>query len=172
MFTAARLFFGLRSLLKRIPWQLWAAIACIAAVLFYGHHREAQGYAKAEAYWKAEAEALEAARQEALDSEEAALRQLSKDTDNAVYEKRDATRDRTERFIRSGGVRGQACPGYRDPEDRGTGDGKAVRGAPELDGAERLPEVVTVLPEDVRICTDNTIKAEEWRKFILGLEAK
>jgi hypothetical protein len=163
---------GLRSLLKRIPWQVWAGIACIAAVLFYGHHRDAQGYAKAEAYWKAEADALEETRQAALDSEEAALRQLAKETDNAVYEKREANRDLTERFIRSGGVRAQACPSNRDPEDRSTGNGEAVREEAELDEAERLPEVVTVLPEDVRICTEAVIKAEEWRKFILDLEAK
>jgi hypothetical protein len=163
---------GLRGLLKRIPWQMWATIACIAAALFYGHHREAQGYSRAEAYWKAEAESLEASRQAALDSEEAALRQLAKDTDRNVAKEREASRDRTERFIRSGGVRGQACPSNRDPEDRSARDGEAVREEAELDGAERLPEVVTVLPEDVRICTDNTIKAEEWRKFILGLEGK
>lgn len=41
-----------RAFLKRIPWQVWAGIALIAAVLFYGSHREAQGYADAEAVWK------------------------------------------------------------------------------------------------------------------------
>ena len=163
---------GIRGLLKRIPWQVWAGIACIAAVLFYGHHREAQGYAKAEAYWKAETDALEEARQAALDSEEAALRQLAKETDNAVYEKREATRDHVERFIRSGGVRGQACPVDHQAAVRGTGDGAALHQAPIVDGAEQLPQTVTVLPDDVRICTEITILSEEWRKLLLDLEAR
>lgn len=170
MLSAGLLFVRVSGLLKRVPWQAWVALALIAAVLFYGHHRESQGYAEAEAYWKAEAEALEVARQVALDSEEAALRQLTKETDNVVYQKREADRDRTERFIARGGVR-QACPADRDTEDRSAGDSEAVREATLVDGAERLP-VVTVLPDDVRICTDNTIKAEAWRDFILGLEQR
>jgi hypothetical protein len=163
---------GLKGLLKQVPWFVWVGLALAAAVLFYGRHMEAQGYAKAEAYWMAEIDAVEAERQAALDAEEDALRQLAKDTDNAVYQKREATRDRTERFIRSGGVRAQACPVDRGPEDRGAGGGETLRQAPELDGAERLPEVVSVLPDDVRICTDNTILAEELRALILSLEAR
>lgn len=41
-----------RAFLKRIPWQVWCGIAVVAAVLFYGSHREAQGYAEAEGIWK------------------------------------------------------------------------------------------------------------------------
>lgn len=172
MIFAARLFFGLKGLLKRIPWQIWVIAAALAAIALYGRHMEARGYAKAETIWQAKAEELEAARQAALDAEEGALRQLAKETDRNVAKEREASRDRTERFIRSGGVRAQACPGDRGPEDRSAGDGEAVREAPELDGAERLPETVTVLPDDVRICTDNTIKAEAWRDYILGLERR
>lgn len=171
MIFAARLFFGFRSLLKRVPWQVWVALALVAVVLFYGHHREAEGYAKAEAYWKAEIDAMEAERQAALDNEEEALRQLAKETDRNVAQEREANRPAVESFIARGGVR-QACPDNRDTEDRSAGDGEAVREEAELDEAERLPEVVTVLPDDVRICTTNTILAEEWRAFILGLEAE
>jgi len=171
MFSAGLLFARVSGLLKRVPWQVWAVLALIACVLFYGSHREAQGYAKAEAYWKAEIDALEGERQAALDSEEAALRQIAKDTDRNVAKEREANRDRTERFIALGGVR-QACPRDRSPEDRGAGSGAPVREEAELDGAERLPEVVSVLPDDVRICTDNTILAEELRALILSLEAR
>lgn len=170
MIFAARLFFGLRGLLKRVPWQVWAALALAAAVLFYGHHREAQGYAKAEAYWKAEIDAMEAERQAALDSEEAALRQLAKDTDRNVAKEREANRARTERFIRSGGLR-QACPSYRDPAGGSAASGEAVREAPIVDAGEPV-QVVGVTAEDVRICSDNTLKAEAMRDFILGLERK
>lgn len=170
MLSAGLLFARVSGLLKRVPWQVWACLALIAAALFYGHHREAQGYAKAEAYWKAEIDALEAERQAALDSEEDALRQLAKDTDRNVAKEREANRDRTEQFIARGGLR-QACPRNRDPEDRSARDGEVVREEAELDGAEPV-QVVGVTPEDVRICTDNTLKAEAMRDFILGLEAK
>lgn len=170
MIFAARLFFGLRSLLKRVPWFVWAALALIAAVLFYGHHREAQGYAKAEAYWKAEIDAMEAARQAALDSEEAALRQLAKDTDRNVAQEREANRPLVESFIARGGLR-QACPDNRGTEDRSAGSGEAVREAPIVDAGEPV-QVVGVTAEDVRICSDNTLKAEAMRDFILDLEAK
>jgi hypothetical protein len=46
-----------------------------------------------------------------------------------------------------------------------------VREAPVVDAAEQV-QVVGVTAEDVRICTDNTLKAEAMRDFILGLEAK
>lgn len=170
MIFAARLFFGLKSLLKRIPWQVWAALALAVAVLLYGHHREAQGYAKAEAVWQAKAAKLEAERKAALDSEEAALRQLAKDTDRNVVQEREANRDRTERFIRSGGLR-QACPSYRDTAGGSAGSGPSVREAPVVDGAEQV-QVVGVTAQDVRICSDNTLRAEGMRDFILGLEGK
>lgn len=170
MLSAGLLFARVSGLLKRVPWQVWAALALIAAVLFYGHHREAQGYAKAEAYWKAEIDAMEAERQAALDSEEAALRQLAKDTDRNVAKEREANRPAVESFIARGGLR-QACPSDRRAEDRSAGSGEAVREAPIVDGAEQV-QVVGVTAEDVRICTDNTIKAEAMRDFILGLEAK
>lgn len=170
MIFAARMFFGLRSLLKRIPWQVWVIVALIASVWLYGRHMEAQGYAKAEAVWQAKAAKLEAERKAALDSEEAALRQLAKDTDRNVVQEREANRDRTERFIRSGGLR-QACPSYRDTAGRSAGSGPSVREAPVVDGAEQV-QVVGVTAEDVRICTDNTLRAEGMRDFILGLEGK
>lgn len=36
-------------LLSKIPWQVWAAIAGIIAILYYGHVREARGYDKCQA---------------------------------------------------------------------------------------------------------------------------
>lgn len=37
------------NLLSKIPWQVWAAIGGVIAVLYYGHVRENRGYAKCEA---------------------------------------------------------------------------------------------------------------------------
>jgi hypothetical protein len=36
-------------LLKKVPWQVWAGIACIIAVLYYGHVREKRGYDRCQA---------------------------------------------------------------------------------------------------------------------------
>lgn len=171
MIFAARLLFGLRSLLKRVPWQVWAIVALVASVWLYGRHMEAQGYAKAEAVWQAKAAKLEAERKAALDSEEAALRDLAKRTDRNVYQEREANRSRMEQFIARGGVRGQACPSYRDPAGGSAGSGPSVREAPVVDAAEQV-QVVGVTAQDVRICSDNTLKAEAMRDFILGLEDK
>lgn len=161
--------------LKRMPWQVWV-IAAVAMLWWFerdahGDARYAEGIAKMEAARQVANTTALAARA----SEEEALRRLAKDTDNAVIERRDQERSRTERFIASGGVRNnQVCPSRpaASPEDRGTSRGEAVRQAPELDGAERLPDVVSVYPDDVRICTDNTILAEELRALILSLEAR
>lgn len=161
--------------IKRVPWYVGPALA-LAALWWlerdaHGDARYAEGLAKMEAARQVANTAALAARA----SEEEALRRLAKDTDNAVITRRDQERSRTERFIASGGVRNnQVCP--RRPAaasgDHGTGTSEAVRQAPELDGAERLPDVVSVLPDDVRVCTDNTILAEELRALILSLEAR
>jgi hypothetical protein len=166
MLTAARLFLGLRGLLKSIPWQVWAIAGLIGLTLLYGHHKQAQGYYTGVAEMQAQIDQAEAARVAAMVSEEMALRQLAKDADNAVYQNREANRDRTERFISGGGVR-QACPGNRDTQDRSTGDNAGAGALPVVDDVP----VVTVLPEDVRICTENTIKAQAWREWGLTLEA-
>lgn len=169
MLSAGLLFARVSGLLKRIPAPVWVALALVVGVHFYGHHRESQGYAKAEAYWKAEAEALKVARQVALDSEEAALRQLTKETDNAINQSRIAHSTTVERFIARGGVR-QACPADRDPEDRSAGDSATVHQAPVVAPAEPVSGLVTVLPDDVRICSDNTFLAEGFREKLLKLE--
>lgn len=169
MLSVALLFARLTGVLKAVPWQVWAGLAIIAAVLLYGSHREAQGYAEAEAYYEAKIAVADKARAEALASEEQALRALAKETDNNAAKEREANRDRTERFIANGGVR-QACPRGGSAEDGSARSGAGVHQAPELDGAEGLPEIVTVLPDDVRICTANTLTAEALQAYVLGLE--
>lgn len=170
MLSAGLLFARVSGVLKRIPWQVWAILALIASVWLYGRHMEAQGYAKAEAVWQAKAAHLEAQRKAALDSEEEALRNLAKRTDRNVAEERKANHDRTEQFIARGGLR-QARPCGGGAKDQSAGSGEAVREASELDGNEQV-QVVGVTADDIRICTDNTIRAEGMRDFILGLEGK
>lgn len=37
------------TILKKVPWQVWAVIGAVIAVLYYGHVREARGYARCQA---------------------------------------------------------------------------------------------------------------------------
>lgn len=77
-------------------------------------------------------------------------------------------RDRADRFIAAGGVR--PCPARTTvpAEDRGAGVDAAAGALPVVDVVR--PDVVTVLPEDVRICTENTVKARAWQAWGLEIE--
>ena len=69
-------------------------------------------------------------------------------------------------FIARGGVR--ACPTRAVPtQDRSAVFDAGSGALPELDGVP----VVTVLPEDVRICTENTVKAQAWQEWGLSIQA-
>lgn len=71
-------------------------------------------------------------------------------------------------FIARGGVR--RCPtprAYPAPSGEGAGIDAGTGSVPVMDD---LP-VVTVLPDDVRICTENTVKARAWRDWGLTIEA-
>lgn len=160
--------------LKRVPWQVWVILAVAALWWFerdaHGDARYAAGIADMEAASNEARKLAEAARA----SEEEALRELAKDTDHDVTTRSDQERGRTEQFIASGGVRdNHVCPGRpaAAPEDNSAGDGAPLREAPLVDDAEPVP-TVAVLPDDVRICTNNTVKAEAWREYILSLEAR
>lgn len=159
-----------RAFLKRIPWQVYALIALLAVWYIdrtnYGNERAYQERVK----MQAQIDRAEAERQAAVASETEALLKLSKDADRAVYQAREDNRSRVDAFIARGGVR--PCTADHQAGVSGTGDSAGLRETPELDGTETLPEVVTVLPEDVRICTDNTLKAEEWRNLLLGMEGR
>jgi hypothetical protein len=147
-------------------WQLAAGLAAalmLALTLSY-----CEGRKDGRAIEQARAAKLEQQRNAALASEEAALRKLAKDADNAINKSRVAHATVVERFIQRGGV--QPCAVGNQPKDRSAGSGEAVREAPVLDGADELP--VTVWADDVRICTDNTLIAEGLRSFVLGLEGE
>ena len=171
MIQAFAIWQAVKRIAKLIPWQVWCGIA-LAGVWYverdrYGDRRDTA----ARAEMQAQIDAADKARADALASEEAALRKLTKETDRAVIQAQDDNRDRTERFIARGGVR-NACPAaVNPPADRSAGDSAPVHQTPVLDGSEQVP-TVAVMPEDVRTCTENTIKAEEWRKLLLGLESR
>jgi hypothetical protein len=154
-----------RGLLGRIPWQVWAILGLAVAVMIYGNHREAQGRYEGRAEMQAKIDRADADRAKALASEEQALRNLAQRTDRNVTQARAENRDRTERFIASGGVR-NACPGGDQAPRAGAGSGDGVHQAPVMDD----PETVSVKPDDVRICTANTITAEALQAYLMGLD--
>lgn len=153
-----------RAFLSRIPWQAYAALA-ILAVWYWERDRHADAReAETRAEMQAKIDRADADRAKALASEEQALRNLAQRTDQNVTQARAENRDRTERFIASGGVR-NACPGSRQAPSAGAGSGEGVHQAPVMDD----PETVSVKPDDVRICTANTLTAEALQAYILGL---
>lgn len=116
----------------------------------------------------------------ARESEELALKQLAKGTDNAIEESRRRAAGSTERFIAAGGLPDhRRCPGgpVAPGTVHGAGSVPPLHQPAQLDGATPLPDVpqaetVRVTGDDVRICTANTIIAEEARDLLLGLEAR
>jgi hypothetical protein len=168
MLKAAMLFSRVWSLLTRIPWQVWAAIALAGLIALYGHHREAQGRYEGRAEILAKWDRAKAENERARIKEEKRQAALSKGADRAVIEKTFAERDRTESFIARGGVR-NTCARTDQATVPSAGSGEALHSSPVMDGGERLP-TVAVTPDDVRVCSTNTILAEEFRKVLLGLE--
>jgi hypothetical protein len=163
-------FLSVRGLLAKVPVVFWIALACIAFWYWerdsYGAALYEEGKAEIQDKWDAETASEEIERIK----EETRLTIAAKETDKNVEKARADNRDRTERFIDSGGVR-PTCPRRERSEDNSSRVGTPLRETPELDGEEPV-SVVTVLPDDVRICTDNTLLAEEFRTFILKAENK
>lgn len=157
-------------LLGRVPAWAYGIAVCLALVWLYGNHREAQGYAEGSADVQAQWDKAKAEGERIRKAEEARQANLSKGADRAIIENTASERDRTERFIAAGGVRGQTCPRAVRSEVPSTGEREAVRETSLVDDREALP-TVAVTPDDVRICTDNTIKAEAWRELLLKLES-
>jgi hypothetical protein len=125
---------------------------------------------------KADNDALRAAVAQ-LEDEKAAAARLKAQTEAANTRATEKANTNVERnlekeragadaFIARGGVRPCAARAFPS-EDRGTIFDEGADTLPELDDVP----VVTVLPEDVRICTENTIKARAWREWGLTIEA-
>jgi len=159
-----------RGWLAKVPVAVWVALAALVLWLWerdrHGDARYEEGRVEVQALWDAE-NILE--EEERL-KEEQRLSAAAQETDRNVEQARADNRDSTERFIASGGVRQRRCPGQR-AQDNSAGNGSTVREAPELDEEESVP-TVSVRAQDVRICTDNTLLAEEFRAFILNAENK
>jgi hypothetical protein len=161
---------AVRGLLGRVPWQVWAILGLAVAVMFYGNHREAQGRYEGRAEMQVIIDRKEAARLAAITESLRIAKlnaQLTEEVNRNVAQELVQERAGADAFIARGGVR--RCPAARtnpSPTDQGTRVNAGAGALPELDD---LP-VVTVLPEDVRICTENTVKARAWQQWGLGIE--
>lgn len=133
--------------------------------------------------WKPKAERLQldldhikAAQQVALDkalaakaATEANYRNLAGRIDTDAKQAHDSAMADADAYIRAHRVRSQAAGSAAGnslaiAEDHGTGNGQGSGSAPELDE-------VAVSPDDIRICTTNTLQAEAARSWAIQLEA-
>ena len=169
--TAALLLARATGFFKRIPWDVWAALA-VLAVWYWERDRHADAR---EADVRAEMQAIidrkESARLAAV-QESLRLAALNAETtrkaDADVNRNLAQERAGADAFIARGGVR--RCPSAR-ADAPASGQGSILdAGGSALPVVDDVP-VVTVLPEDVRICTENTVKARAWREWGLSIEA-
>ena len=157
-----------RAFLSRIPYQIWIAIAlCLIWYWERDRHadnREAAGRAAVQAQWD-KARAAAKAESERIGSKNTSATEKA---DRDVAQELAQERASVDAFIARGGVR--QCSTARtnaSPASEGTG---VDAGAGEVSVLDDVP-VVTVPPEDVRICTENTVKARAWREWGLQIEA-
>lgn len=132
-----------------------------------------KGYAEKLADAEAYVDRIEAAQDEALkravearNKAEREYADLAGKVDDNANEQTAAWAGPIERFIAANRVRcpASAASGPIAPaEDHSTGSGQEASAAPLMDG-------VVVTPDDVRICTANTLQAEAARDWAMGLE--
>ena len=176
------LILAARAFLARFPWRAWAIAALLALLAIQTIRIEglriplpligavgpvglkADNNALRTAVAKLEADKAIAARLKAQ-TEQANTRATEK-ANNDVTQNLRKERTGADAFIARGGVR--PCPRTTGPAQGGSAGVDAGTSAlPVMDGVP----VVTVLPEDVRICTENTVKARAWREWGLSVEA-
>lgn len=168
-FVTTSLFFSrILGIFRRVPWQVWAGLALLAAWYWerdnYGDRREEAGRAAVQAQWDAARAAAKAASDRIAKANTTATEKANTDvTENLAREGAGA-----DAFIARGGVR--PCPARTNPAAQG-GSAAVDAGSGALPVMDDVPAVVTVLPEDVRICTENTVKAQAWREWGLAIEA-
>lgn len=169
---AALTWFGtIKSVIKRIPWQVYAGLA-VLAVWYWERDRHADNReSEARAEMQVIIDRKEAARLAAVQESLRIAALNSKATEKADTDvSRNLVQERAgaDAFIARGGVRRCPAAGTNTP---------AADQSPGIDaGGSALPvvddmPVVTVLPDDVRICTENTVKARAWQEWGLSVVA-
>jgi type II secretory pathway pseudopilin PulG len=146
---------------------LIAALVASLAWGWLGHHNAAK-YKRVlasteQAYRNAQSDAKTAQIAANL-AAEARYRSKADETDSDYRKALDGANSRSERFIASGGV--------RRPVACGTGSALAAAesgSAQGVDGGSEPAILVAVKPEDVDICTENTMRLQSAREWALTL---
>jgi hypothetical protein len=144
-----------------------ALVASLAwgAIERHGKHKAQRVLASTVTAWKAAEREATAAQIAANSAQQARWAQQARNVDDGYQKARVDADSRSERFIRSGGLRCPANP-------RGTGSGDPVQSpdaAASVDGAGAQAVLVAVVPDDVRICSENTTRLQAAQEWALGL---
>jgi len=142
------------------------ALAVLWAVVErHGKHKAQRVLASTVTAWKAAEREATAAQIAANSAQQDRWAQQARNVDHDYQKARVDADSRSERFIRSGGLRCPANP-------RGPGGGDPVQSpnpATGIDGAGSEAVLVTVAPDDVRICSENTLRLQAAREWALTL---
>lgn len=163
----------LLGLVRDYPWQAAVAILLAACVWTWTGWNGAlddlracqDGRAADRAAYEAAQEQAEASALAAKAAAEDDYRQLAERADREHEAELAGANARAERYIAANRVRNQAAGGPAGgtpaaPGDNGTGSG---------DRSSEAPELVTVTEDDIRICTENTVRLEAVRNWALEL---
>jgi len=146
-------------------------VALVASLAWgwLGHHNAAKWrkvLASTVIAWKAAEREATAAQIAANSAQQARWAQQARNVDDDYQKARVDADSRSERFIRSGGLR---CPA--NPRSPGGGDPvQSPNPATGIDGAGEAPVLVAVAPDDVRICSENTTRLQAAREWALALD--
>jgi len=158
--------------LRGLPWQLWLALACIAAL--YASYRVGWNArdTKADADEAAMVAEYHAAQDEALaraiaakNSAEARYRALAQRTDTNARQAQIEAADAATRYIIRNRV--QPCPVAGAASGDVAPAGSASASGADGPGAGAV--MVGVSEADIRICTENTVRLQAARDWALGL---
>lgn len=129
-----------------------------------GKHKAQRVLASTVTAWKAAEREATAAQIAANSAQQARWAQQAKETDNDYQKARIDADSRSERFIAANRVR-RDCP-------RSASSGDTVQSpdpAPSANGPGEGAFLVTIAPDDVRICTENTTRLQAGHDWALGL---
>lgn len=158
---------------KRIPWQAWAALAIVAAILIAyraGYNaRDERADREMSEMLASVADAQErarAAQQAAMDREQARYDELAERTDREYQASQVEAMSAADRYIAANRVRPPSGSVASDTSAAPQGDGASGDSGP---GSPALVDAVAVSAEDVRICTVNTSRLIAAHLWAVGL---
>ncbi len=157
---------------KRLPWQVYAAIAVLALLALtyragWNARDEKADRERAEyiAQYEQAADRARRAQQAVMDREKARYDALAKEADENAQDAQSAAMDAARRYVAANRVRPRGSvpsgPGAAPDSDSAQGsDGP---------GGSAIVDAVAVSEDDIRICTTNTVRLQSVREWAEGL---